>query len=159
MKQFFFGILIVLLTPLCIQAQIGGATAKPSFSNPVKWTFNIKKTSDDTYNIEAKASIDKGFHIWAIDPGGDGSLIPTSFTTEQLSNGKWISEWLETTNPKVETLDFIDGAIKWHEKQIIFYRTVKAASGTMLKGAVQYQTCNEMMCLPPAVENFNIIIP
>lgn len=124
-------------------------------SNPVSWLFSVKKTQEGQYRLEATATIESGFHIWAQDPGGDGSLIPTSFTTEQLQGGtKWNGDWKEEKAPKVHRLEYIDGDIRWHEKEITFYRELNGKKGDKIKGAVQFQTCNDMMCLPPAIENF-----
>lgn len=152
MKTLFFAFIAFCSISLTAQAQ--GRAA----SNPVHWQFSIRKMENDVYRFEAKATLDAGFHIWAQDPGGDGSLIPTSFTAEQLQNGSWVGDWKETTQPKVQKLDFIDGDIRWHEKAITFYRDFKARRGDRVKGAVQYQSCNDQMCLPPAIENFVVLV-
>ena len=59
--------------------------------------------------------------------------------------------------PEGEKIDFIEGAIRWHEKEITFYRDFKGKRGDKVKGAVQYQSCNEQMCYPPAIENFVVL--
>ncbi len=143
--KFLLSIIALAFFPLALKAQ-----TKP---NPVHWQFSVKKMDNDLYRFEAKATLDNGFHIWAQDPGGDGTLIPTSFTAEELQGG-WSGDWKESAAPKTAKLDFIDGAIRWHEKTITFYRDFKGKRGDKVKGAVQYQTCNDMMCLPPAIENF-----
>jgi len=153
MRAFFAAFLALLCLPFMAAAQgrIPG--------NPVHWHFSVKKLgNDDTYRFEAKATLDNGFHIWAQDPGGDGSLIPTSFTAEQLQNGGWIGDWKEATNPRTQKLDFIEGDIRWHEKTVTFYRDFKGKRGDKVKGAVQYQSCNDQMCLPPAIENFVVMV-
>jgi hypothetical protein len=145
--KLILSIIVFAIFPLTLMAQKGPTP------NPVHWQFSIKKMDNDLYRFEAKANMDAGFHIWAQDPGGDGTLIPTSFTAEALQGG-WVGDWKESTQPKTEKLEFIDGAIRWHEKSIVFYRDFKGKKGDKVKGAVQYQTCNDVMCLPPAIENF-----
>jgi len=130
---------------------------KAQMKNPVSWQFSVKKLEGDNYRFEAKAVMESGFHIWAQDPGGDGSLIPTSFTAEELQSG-WVGEWKEAKNPKVQNLEFIDGAVRWHDKEIVFYRDFKGKRGDKVKGAVQYQSCNDKMCYPPAIENFIVAV-
>ena len=152
MKFILSAIIALALIPFSGKAQSKTAL------NPVHWQFSVKKMDNDLYRFEAKATLDKGFHIWAQDPGGDGSLIPTSFTAEQLQNGGWSGDWKESAQPKTEKLEFIDGAIRWHEKTITFYRDFKGKRGDKVKGAVQYQTCNDAMCLPPAIENFIVLV-
>lgn len=149
--RLLLSVIVLALFPLALMAQ-----SKPAL-NPVHWQFSIKKMDNDLYRFEAKATMDSGFHIWAQDPGGDGTLIPTSFTAEELQGG-WAGDWKEGTQPKTQKLDFIDGAIRWHEKSVTFYRDFKGKRGDKVKGAVQYQTCNDMMCLPPAIENFVVLV-
>lgn len=127
-------------------------------NNPVHWEFSVKKLGDGAFRFEAKATLDKGYHVWAQDPGGDGSLIPTSFTAEQLQNGGWVGDWKELEQPKVAKMEYIDGAVRWHEKVVTFYRDFKGKRGDKVKGAVQYQSCNDKMCFPPAIENFIVLV-
>jgi hypothetical protein len=150
MKFFFAAIIAILLLPFSGKTQTA--------TNPVHWTFSVKKIDTDVFRFEAKATLDKGYHVWAQDPGGDGSLIPTSFTSEQLQNGGWTGDWKEAEQPKVAKMEYIDGAVRWHEKTVTFYRDFKGKRGDKIKGAVQYQSCNDKMCFPPAIENFIVMV-
>ncbi len=143
-------LILSVLAALIFMPFAGKAQSTP---NPVHWQFSVKKMDNDLYRFEAKATLDAGYHIWAQDPGGDGSLIPTSFTAEAVQGG-WVGDWKENAQPKTQKLEFIEGAIRWHEKNITFFRDFKGKHGDKIKGAVQYQTCNDKMCLPPAIENF-----
>lgn len=138
----------------------GKAQVKPVAQSPVHWSFIVQKKKNGEYRFEAHAIMDKGFHIWALDAGGDGSLIPTSFVSESISKGgTWTSDWKELAPPTVQTLSFIEGAVRWHQKEITFYRDFKAPAGTRIKGGVEFQTCNEEMCYPPATELFEATAP
>lgn len=148
MKFFLSAIIALAFIPFA-----GKAQTKPTI-DPVHWQFSVKKTDNDLYRFEARATMDNGYHIWAQDPGGDGSLIPTSFTTEALQNGGWSGDWKESTQPKVQNMTEIEGAVRFHEKTVTFYRDFKGKAGDKIKGAVQYQSCNDRMCFPPAIENF-----
>jgi thiol:disulfide interchange protein DsbD len=150
MKFFFAAIIAILFVPFSGRTQTA--------TNPVHWIFSVKKMDTDVFRFEAKATLDKGYHVWAQDPGGDGSLIPTSFTAEQLQNGSWTGDWKEVEQPKVAKMEFIDGAVRWHEKTVTFYRDFKGKRGDKVKGAVQYQSCNDKMCFPPAIENFVVMV-
>lgn len=150
MKFFFTVAIAMLFVPFTGKSQMA--------NNPVHWAFSVKKMDNDVYRFEAKAVLDKGYHIWAQDAGGDGSLIPTSFTAEQLQNGSWVGDWKESEQPKVAQMEYIDGAVRWHEKSVTFYRDFKGKRGDKVKGAVQYQSCNDKMCFPPAIENFIVLV-
>jgi len=149
------------LLPVAAKAQF--TPASPGIANtgnsPVDWQFSIRKMDNGDYRLEARATLSDGFHIWAQDPGGDGSLIPTSFTAESIQNGKWIGDWKETEQPKVQKIEiFGDAAIRWHDRSVTFYRDFKARKGDKIKGSVQYQSCNDRMCLPPAIRNFTVVV-
>ncbi|KAA5534749.1 hypothetical protein F0919_09050 [Taibaiella lutea] len=163
MRVFLKYIIVVLLVSLCVNnsnAQFGSAPPlKSTPQNPVSWQFSIKKMDNGAYRLEAKATLANGFHIWAQDPGGDGSLIPTSFTSEQMQSGKWINDWKEMESPKSEKVSvFGDAVVRWFEKTVTFYRDFNAKKGDKIKGAVQYQSCNDQMCFPPAIQNFMVVV-
>lgn len=149
-------VLSVLFALLCLP--FTGKAQGSAASKAVQWQFSIKKMDNDQYRFEAKAVMDKGFHIFAQDPGGDGTLIPTSFIVEALQNGSWTSDWKESTAPKTETIKELGETVRYHEKTIVFYRDFKGKRGEKVKGAVQFQSCNAEMCFPPAVENFVVVV-
>ena len=96
MKLILTAIIAMMALPIASNAQVVAQS-----KNPVHWNFSVKKLDGDNYRFEAKATLERGFHIWSQDPGGDGSLIPTSFTAEELQNGGWSGEWKEQKSPKV----------------------------------------------------------
>ena len=60
--------------------------------NPVKWTSNLEKVSDSTYNLVFKATIEKGWHVYSQHTPEGGSL-PIEIISEQADkdfvfNGK-----------------------------------------------------------------------
>jgi DsbC/DsbD-like thiol-disulfide interchange protein len=125
--------------------------------NPVSVNVSLDQTADGNYNLLINAKIKKGFHIWALDPGGDGSLIATHVTINSPAPIVWKEdEWKESKEPVVRTLDFIEGAIRWHEEEVLFSRKIFLSKGDVLSGTVTYQTCNEEMCLPPVSEDFSL---
>jgi hypothetical protein len=152
--RFILSVIIALVSiPFAGQAQVQARAA-----NPVHWQFSVKKMDNDVFRFEAKATLDNGYHIWALDAGGDGTLVATSFIAEEMQNGGWIADWTESKAAKAEKNEFFGGAIRWHEKEITFYRDFKGKRGDKVKGAVQYQSCNDQMCFPPAVENFVVLV-
>ena len=119
----------------------------------VTWQGHIKYLGDNTYQVEVQAVLEKGFHIWAMDAGGDGSLINTEINLENSFKGNdmnWLDHtWKSNTKPKTETYEFIDGAVHYFEKKVIFQRKLISPNPPLLKAKITYQTCNESMCFPP----------
>lgn len=148
-----------LLLLLTILPSLSFAQGVFSSASPVMWDFSVTAPEAGTYRIRATAVLQPGFHIWALDAGGDGSLIATSFTMIDLQQGTWVGEWTESKDPVIETLEFIEGAIRWHEQKVTFYRDIKAPAGSEVKGSVVFQTCNDQMCFPPEDLEFELELP
>ncbi len=125
--------------------------AMPSNGNePVQWNVQIKTIDANTFQIVAEAKMKEGFHIWALDAGGDGSLINTEISVEG-DGFQWQEEnWQSNQKPKSETYEFIDGKVNYFEKQVKLSRTFKTSSKPeLVKGTITFQSCNEAMCFPP----------
>lgn len=121
----------------------------------VKWSFKLVK-SGGQYELQATAVIKKGYHIWALDAGGDGSLIATAFDTQDDSI-KWQGDWKESAKPQERTYEFIEGAVRYFENTITFSRPLTADNKEQaISGTVTFQTCNDRMCLPPETEDFKV---
>lgn len=142
------------------------ALAIPSFAGSkespvVSWTVDVRYANKENteYLVTAEATIKSGFHIWALDAGGDGSLINTAVVTETPSIS-WLNEWAADRAPHKETLEFIDGPVFSFDKKVKLSRIFKVDANTKkIKGTITYQTCNESMCLPPEDVPFEVNLP
>ncbi|WP_222166709.1 protein-disulfide reductase DsbD domain-containing protein [Edaphocola aurantiacus] len=126
----------------------------------VSWTVTVKATNADQaeYELSAKATMQKGYHIWAMDAGGDGSLIATSITITPDLN--WKDKWMANQRPHDENLDFIEGTVFSYNNTVTLSRKFTADKGTKkIKGIITYQSCNESMCLPPDDVPFEVTLP
>lgn len=122
---------------------------------PIKWAFYTKKNSDLSYTIYAKATMEKGWHVFALDPGGDGLLIPTRFT---LAESKGITRQgdVEVEGELVKASMEAVGEVNYYEKEVIFKQRITVKGQTKASGTVSFQMCNEQMCLPPEDLNFTV---
>ena len=126
-----------------------------SASKIVSWKYVLKPVEGNVYQFTATAVIEKGYHIFHLDAGGDGTLINTEITFNDGTETD--GEWSVTPAPKVIQLDIIEGDIYWHEKAVSFSKTVALPEGVrMLSGSISYQVCNEEKCLPPATLDFQV---
>lgn len=123
-------------------------------ANPVQWHFSIEKKEAGLYCLKAEATIKDQFHIWALEAGGDGSLISTSFQVADSAALTWEGPWQEAPKPHTQTLEFVDGAVHWHEKTATFYRLFRAPLNTAVSLQVTFQSCNEASCFPPETREY-----
>jgi hypothetical protein len=104
----------------------------------------------------ATAVIEKGWHVFTAEPGGDGFLIPTTMTLEKNAAVVTYNEKLETrskvithTIPEIGTVNYVEGKAE-------FILPVLTNGNTTVKGVFSFQSCNDKMCLPPVDQSFTI---
>lgn len=148
----------LLLLSLSLFLAIFTARATDKEEGPVTWNVQVQPVSGDTYKLVINAKMKDGFHIWALEAGGDGSLINTEISLEQFDI-HWVDvDWRLSKKPKTETYDYIDGAVNYFDKQVQFSRNFTGAKGNVIKGTITYQSCNESMCFPPEDVPFEVTI-
>lgn len=154
MKKFLSLVLII------IAGLFHTKTFAKETDNPVKWQVTVQHLGNNEFQIMAKAKMKQSYHIWALDAGGDGSLINTSIETSNEEVLDWKDdEWKSNKEPKTETFEFIEGAVRYFENEVVFTRTFIAKdNATSIKGVISYQSCNESMCFPPDDIPFDVAI-
>lgn len=122
---------------------------------PVFWKFDVKKSAENTYTIYATATIEKGWHVFTTEPGGDGLLIPTAVNIDE-NKGVTISKPFAIEGKFItHDMEFV-GKVNYIEGLGQFTITVISKTATTLKGTLTYQSCNEKMCLPPTDVPFSV---
>ncbi len=151
MKQFLF-ILFTFTLWTSTQAQV---------LNPVKWSFDIEKVKDNTYDLKFKAKIEKGWTVYSQNNSGDGP-VPTTITFEEMSGIELIGKAKESGSKKegldpyfdMEVVKFLD------DKPFIITQRIKVLNASKpVSGYVEYMACDKEKCLPPTDEEFTFRIP
>lgn len=122
----------------------------------VKWDFYYNTS---TKEIQLKAIISEGWHLYSQHINNTIGPVPTSFTFTENPNIKFEGEVME---PKAihEYDENFEAALDFFKSEVTFTRKVaKAKSGEVIKGYVTFMVCNEVMCLPPVDVDFSITIP
>ncbi len=123
-------------------------TASAQIQNPVKWDISSEKTGENEYQINFKAKIDNGWHIFAqYLPKGNYSL-PTSFTFEQISDAELVDTVRELSNVVVEKDEIAGAMVRFFCNEAVFAQTVKVTgTAPTVSGKIEYQTCSDEMCV------------
>lgn len=117
---------------------------------PVKWQFESKKLSDDTYELSFIANIEEHWALYSqfIEEGGP---IPTTFVFEDNADYKRVDNVIESDENKVTKLDpvFDMKVSKFYDKAT-FKQIVKISNPkALIKGSLTFMTCDDERCLPP----------
>ncbi|MDR0801154.1 protein-disulfide reductase DsbD domain-containing protein [Fluviicola sp.] len=121
----------------------------------VKWNFSYNPA---TQEIQMKASIAEGWHLYSQHINNTIGPVPTSFTFTENPNVKFEGE---VTEPKAihEYDENFEAALDFFKNEVIFTRKIsKTKAGETIKGYVTFMVCNDVMCLPPVDIDFSITI-
>lgn len=146
MKKLFF-LMIAIMTGMGAYAQIEA---------PVKWSYAAKKLNDKEAVVFLKATIDDGWHIYS-QTVKEGGPIKTSFTFTPSNEYALVGATIEPT-PATRYEKSFGMNVSYFEKSVIFQQKIKlkSANATVVKGQLEYMTCNDKKCLPPDDVNFSI---
>jgi thiol:disulfide interchange protein DsbD len=145
--------LLLLITVLMVSA---GAFAQ--IETPVKWAYGAKRISATEAVVFLKATIDDGWHIYSLNVK-DGGPIKTSFTFPASKDYVLVGKLSEPA-PISKYEPSFKMEVTYFEKTVTFQQKIKlkTAGATVVKGSLEYMTCNDHKCLPPDDVDFSIPI-
>lgn len=133
-----------------------GANAQ-MVEDPAVWKFEAKKLDGNKYDLIFHCDVKNGYHIYSLDPGGDGSFLPPEFNIKKNADIKLVGKLREKGKKIDETIEDI-GTIHYY-KNVDYIQTVELAKEDMLiTGEYMYMVCNDQGCLPPKTKDFSIKI-
>ena len=146
---------IILSVSLLVMAVASQAQIK----NPVKWTFSSKKISDKIYELHITAAIDPGWHIYTIDHNADIG-VATSVNLNQNPLGTITGKIKANGKPIIMKDPSTGDRVKFYEKSVDIVQviTLKAPVKTNYTGTVEFMSCDDKQCLPPATKQFSIAL-
>lgn len=118
----------------------------------IKWSFAIEKTEKaNEYLIKAKGELKPNWHIFDLNPGGDGFLIAPEFS---FSNPA-IKQLHNEAKGQIITNEFpgVDGKVRYYENEVSFNVLIRSKENE-INGSIYYQICDHEKCLAPTEEPF-----
>jgi hypothetical protein len=124
--------------------------------DPTSWKYDLVQIDDLAY-CEFTVNLDSGWHIWAMDPGGDGFQIAPSFEFDKAEGLNLVGSIVEEGTVVTAEMEGIDGAVRYFSNQVKYRQSIKIDQQLRrIAGRHIYQVCNDMMCLPPVEKEFVI---
>lgn len=127
---------------------------------PVTWNYSAKKIADKKYEIHLTATMQSGWYLYSQHQPKDAIAIPTNFTFNKnpllILEGK-PKEIGKLVKYKDEKLGI---SAHQYSRSVNFVQVVKLKANvkTNITGSVEFQTCDDVKCLPPKTYKFNIAI-
>lgn len=122
--------------------------------NPVKWSFDSKKTGENEYELYLKASINKGWHMYSQHLPSDDGPIATSFVFNENDSFELIGKVAEPKPHKEYDPNF-DMELTWFEHEVTFTQKVKIKKNIAVTGELEFMVCDASKCLPPEYVEFS----
>jgi thiol:disulfide interchange protein len=127
-------------------------------ADPTTWSFSTKKTGEKDYDVIFDLKLQPHWHIWSLEPGGDGLLMPPSFTFDRNSDLQLVGKMVEKGKLNKKEFPGTDGICNFYENSCQYIQKVKVKANTAIKGKVNYQVCDDKGCLPPKNKSFSLSI-
>jgi thiol:disulfide interchange protein len=125
---------------------------------PVTWDFSQKQVSNNEIELQFKATIDEGWHLYSQFIEDDGP-VPTEFTF--TTEGGYSLVGTPKEGIPIEEFDpNFDMILKYFGHEAIFTQIVQVSSAEdfNLNGNVYFMVCDEAQCLPPEEVEFSFEI-
>ena len=130
-----------LLTSLFIQAQI---------LDPVDFTTEFNKVSNDVAEIVFTARIDPGWHIYSTELN-EGGPISASFNIDKVTGAHVDGKLLPVGNEQAVYDKLFEMEVRYFEQTAKFVQRIKLEGGPYrIEGYLEYAACNDENCLPPS---------
>ena len=126
---------------------------KAQIYNPVSWSFSQKPLPNNETELSFIATIEPGWHMYSqfLPEGGP---IVTSFTYVKNSDVQILGKVSEP-KPTEEFDKNFNMKLKYFSNRAIFKQKIKVnAKATILKGTIEFMSCNDRQCTPPQEAEF-----
>jgi hypothetical protein len=148
MKGLKWGVFIVVMfLSFAVKAQI--------VKDPTTWTVETKKTGTNTYDVIFHLKLQPIWHIWSLNPGGDGYQVSPEFKITGVKLNGNVKEKGKLIKSKVEG---IDGVVNYYSTSVDYVQSITATNMPKISGSYKYQVCTDKMCLPPKTKKFEVVL-
>jgi len=137
---------------------IPSATTAQMIADPTTWTYEVKKIVGSNYKLIFHLSLEKDWHIWSLNPGGDGMQTPPSFNFKSGSNFKLKGKPTEKGKLEKRVFDGVDGVTNSYHNAVTYTQLATITDNGTIQGILKYQVCNESLCLPEKKKPFSFQI-
>lgn len=150
---FYRSLYSAALATMCMVASVH---AQQPVNDPTTWKYDLRKT-ESGHDLVFLLSLEKGWHIWALKPGGDGFQVPPSFLFDDDNRVEILGPAKEYGKRETVEMEGIDGKVHYYSDTVEYTQPARLKPGNyQVKGRHIYQVCNDKMCLPPVEMDFLI---
>ena len=122
--------------------------------NPVHFTSQLKTLEGNEAEIEFRASIDAGWHVYSTQLGSDGP-ISASFNIVKMEGAEVIGK-LQARGKEIKQYDkMFEMELRYFEQAVTFVQKIRFTKPAYdIDCYLEYGACNDQSCLPPSEVEF-----
>ncbi len=145
---------------LSIALMLSSLFAAAQIYNPVDWETKVIDNKDGTYELQMKATIDKGWTLYAQDLPSDDGPIATEFTIPEASNYELIGG-VKEPKPITAFDPVFEMDLNYFTDEVTFTQTIKSKTSKpySITAEVYFMVCDDEKCLPPEFLDLDFNIP
>ncbi len=146
---------LLLLVILALQV-------KPIYAqiyDPVSWKTQVEAQADNSFDLIALASIERGWHLYAQNLP-EGGPVSTSFNFPSTDGYRLIGK-MSQSEPITFFDDIFEMETSYYEIKATFTQRVKIQDASLksITAEVTFMVCNDTQCLPPATVELIFKLP
>jgi hypothetical protein len=122
--------------------------------DPTSWTYEVKKKSANEYQLIFHLELKKTWHIWSVNPGGDGFQIIPAVAFDKNPSMQVKGSLMEKGKATTTLMDGVDGKVTYLSGKVDYIQEVVVRGSTRITGKHTYQVCDDKMCLAPVDKDF-----
>ena len=125
---------------------------------PVTWNYSTKKISSNVYELHLKATIDRGWHLYAQQQPKNFIGVPTTIRFSNHPFLVFVGTIRELGDLKKNFEPVLDVAAWQYNNEVDFVQRVTTKNNvkTNVNGSIEFQACTDERCLQPATVSFSI---
>lgn len=128
-------------------------------TSPVRWSFAAEKINATEYDLVLTAQVDDGWYIYSQYLESEYGPIPTSFMFEPNVGYELVDKTQEKGHKKEGYDEIFEMNLIKFDGEIQFIQRIKLKDTVSeVNGSLEFMTCDNERCLPPAMIEFSIPI-
>ena len=128
--------------------------------DPVEWTFSQKVISEDEIELQFRADIEQGWHLYSQHLPEGVDAYPTEFNFAYSEDYQLVNEMIEPDPIRKPDPNFDNIILPYFDNEVVFLQRIKIKSPTDFKivGDISFMSCDESQCVFPPLESFSFDI-
>lgn len=139
-----------------IAVLFGTFTGKAQMAEPVNWTATAQKVGANEYKIVVTANVADGWYVYSQDMPKRGP-VPTQVKFESTPEISLEGKTEEIGTKKEDFDQNFQMTVTKLVGQPTYVQKIKTLGATnLIRGKVQFMTCNGELCMPPKMVTFEV---